>query len=72
LLGSHGAASEVRRIDPSTYQLPDLPASERPKQNKTVALLNEADALLVADAKRGHSRGFAKFKKNKIKMGRFS
>jgi hypothetical protein len=52
LLASHGAASDVRHIDPATYQPQQPHATGRPplRQNKTAALLNAADAILIADA----------------------
>jgi hypothetical protein len=71
---SEGAASEVRHIDPATYQ-PSEAVREAmrppPKQNKTVALLDEADKLLVADAKRRHGKRYGKHIRNKIVTGRY-
>jgi hypothetical protein len=70
---SHGAASEVRHIDPSTYQPPIIHSHvERPQaQNKTVALLDQADAILLKDAKRRGGKRFAKRTRNLIVTGRY-
>jgi len=56
--GSHGAASGVRHIDPATYQPQPNPKNFRIhlKQNKAKTLLDRADALLIADAKRRGKR----------------
>jgi hypothetical protein len=71
-LGSHGAASEVRQIDPATYQAPAIPPKQsRPRQNKTVERLREADAILLKDAKRRHGKRFAKRTRNQIVTGRY-
>jgi hypothetical protein len=56
-LGTHGAASEVRRVDPASYQPQEAPraVTERPPvaaQIKRVELCDAADKLLIADAKR--------------------
>jgi hypothetical protein len=71
---SRGAASDVRHIDPATYQPPE-PAhtSSRPvaQQNKTVALLDAADKLLVADAKRRHGKRYAADVRERIVGGRY-
>jgi hypothetical protein len=53
MLGSHGAASEVRHIERADYQPPQPHASVRPppsRQKQTKALLNAADTILLADA----------------------
>lgn len=66
---SEGAASGVRHIDPATYQPSEaVRAALRPppQQNKTVTLLNEADKLLVADAKRRYGKRYAKRVRERI------
>ena len=71
-LGSHGAASEVRHVDPTTYQAPAIPQKQSPpRRNKTVERLREADAILVKDAKRRYGRRFAKRTRNQIVSGRY-
>jgi hypothetical protein len=71
---SEGAASEVRHIDPATYQPSEEVAKilrPPPRQNKTVALLDEADKLLVTDAKRRYGKRYSKHVRNKIVTGRY-
>ena len=69
LLGSHGAASKVRHIDPATYQ-PTVQVAQLkpPKKNKTAKLLDRADAMLLRDAKRRYGRKRAR---NMIVTGRY-
>jgi hypothetical protein len=45
------------------------PTSER--QNKTLALLDAADAILIKDAKRRHGKRFAKRTRDLIVTGRY-
>jgi hypothetical protein len=71
--GSHGAASSVRRLDPSGYQPEPAHTSSRPlpQQSKTIALLDEADRLLLADARRRHGERSARRDRNRLVMGRY-
>lgn len=74
VLGSHGAASEVRHVNAADYQPPPPCASVQPpaQQTKKVkALLNAADAMLLADAKRRHGRRYRDRMRNLIKNGRY-
>jgi hypothetical protein len=51
---SQGAASAVRHIDPSTYQIPAeifAPVVRKPRR-KPFKLLDEADKILLRDARR--------------------
>jgi hypothetical protein len=53
MLGSHGAASEVRHIERADYQPPQPHVSVRPqpaRQKQTKALLSAADTIQLADA----------------------
>jgi hypothetical protein len=70
--GSHGAASEVRHIDPAQYQ-PSAIATlvTRLPQNETRALLDAADKLLVADAKKQHGKRYAERVRNNIMTGHY-
>jgi hypothetical protein len=71
--GTYGAASGVRHIDPSTYQVPiHLKVSERPKDSEKKVIANKADRLLKNDAYRrfGKRRGDRTLKN--IKRGRYS
>jgi len=71
---SEGAASEVRHIDPATYQPTEAVREAMrslPRRNKTVALLDGADGLLLADAKRRHGKRYGKHIRNKIVTGRY-
>jgi len=72
-LGSHGAASDVRHIDPATYQQPEAEShgAISPRENKTRALLNAADSILLKDARRRHGKRFAKRARNLIVTGRY-
>jgi hypothetical protein len=74
-LGSHGAASPVRRIDPATCPVPEIaPETAVPRPagaSRTVALLDAADAMLVRDAKRRHGKRYAKRARNQIVTGRY-
>jgi hypothetical protein len=67
---SCGAASEVRHIDPTTYQPPEQRkvSARPPAQNKTEAMLDSADAILLKDAKRRFGKRRAR---NMIVMGRY-
>jgi hypothetical protein len=70
---SEGAASEVRHVDPATYQPSDEVRQilrPPPRQNKTVALLDAADEILLRDV-RGHSKRYRQHIRNKIKTGRY-
>jgi len=69
MLGSHGAASEVRHIEPVDYQPQEQPVRmPRPRtENKTLQLLDAADAMLLADAKRRHGKRV----QNLIMAGRY-
>jgi hypothetical protein len=51
---SQGAASGVRHIDPSTYQIPAeiLAPVARKLRRKPFKLLDEADKILLRDARR--------------------
>jgi hypothetical protein len=74
LLGSNGAASEVRHIEGIDYQPPQPHASVRPppaRQVQTKALLGAADNILLADAKRRHGKRYRKRVQNLIVSGRY-
>jgi hypothetical protein len=73
-LGSSGAASEVRHIDPATYQLPDTDTevSKRPAVSEKTALANKADNLLRSDARRRFGKQAGDRARLKIKAGRYS
>jgi hypothetical protein len=74
LLGSHGAASGVRHIDPASYQPQQPHASVRPppaRRKQTKALLSAADTILLADAKRRHGKRHGKRVQNLIMAGRY-
>ncbi len=72
-LGSQGATSGVRHIDPAMYQPPpphdeiSRPAAQA--QIKTRELLGAADALLLADAKRRYGKRYGKRVQNLIVTG---
>ena len=74
MLGSHGAASEVRHIGRADYQQPQPHVSVRPppgRQKQTKALLSAADTILLADAKRRHGKRYRKRLQNLIVTGRY-
>lgn len=69
---SFGAASEVRHIDPATYQPSEAPNILQPvRQDKTVTLLNEADKILLRDAYARHGKRYRDKVRNKIMAGRY-
>ena len=74
MLGSRGAASEVRHIERADYQPPQPHVSVRPppaRQKQTKALLSFADTILLADAKRRHGKRHGKRVQNLIMAGRY-
>ena len=77
LLGSNGAASEVRYIDPVGYEpqptpQPKTTALPPPTKQKQIRVaLDAADALLVADANRRHGRRHGQRIRDRIVRGRY-
>jgi hypothetical protein len=70
--GSHGAASEVRHIDPAQYQPSAVAApTNQLAPNQTVTLLDAADKILVADAKKRHGKRYAERVWNNIVTGHY-
>jgi hypothetical protein len=70
---SHGAASEVRHIDPATYQMPaEMEASERPAKSEKLVLARKADNLLRNDARRRYGKRVGDRVRLKIRAGRYS
>jgi hypothetical protein len=70
--GSHGAASEVRHIDAAEYQPRAVAApTNRLPQHQTKTLLDAADKLLVADAKKRHGKRYAERVRNSIVTGHY-
>lgn len=70
---SEGAASPVRHIDPSTYQIPAemlVPVARKPRR-KPFKLLDDADKILLRDAQRRHGKRHRDRVRLKIKSGRY-
>ena len=73
LLGSHGAASKVRHIDPATYQPQQHHVDPRPprQEPKSFALNHQAEKLLLRDAYHRHGKRHRDRVRKKIMDGRF-